>query len=273
MDRREFAAFAATSLVGLAAHRAWASGSVRDGLAVPLHDMSDWPDDWTGNEQIVMLAYPGMTALDLVGPQYMFASLWGADVKVAAKTRDPIVSDTRLTIVPDISFDQAAADLDVIFVPGAISGALNAMEDDETMTFLADRGRTARYVTSVCTGSLLLGQAGLLDGYRATSHWLSLPLLGEFGAIPVDERVVRDRNRVTGGGVTAGIDFGLSLIAELRGETYAQAVQLLAEYAPEPPFNAGTLGTAPGAVVDLMTGMFAGFPEHVRAVAALRRRG
>ncbi|MEM7545191.1 MAG: DJ-1/PfpI family protein [Pseudomonadota bacterium] len=232
------------------------------------HDMSAFPEKWKGNEKIVFLGYPGMTALDLVGPQYMLASLWGAEVKVAAKTLDPLPTDTGLTIVPDVTFDEAAAAPDIICVPGAVSGALDAMEDKETIEFLRDRGQKARYVTSVCTGTLLLGKAGLVDGYEVTSHWFTRPLMTEFGAIPVDRRVVRDRNRITGAGVTAGIDFGLMLVGELRDETYAQSVQLLAEYAPEPPFDAGTEATAPPVVVKMMRDMFVGLPERIKALAA-----
>ncbi|GFE64864.1 DJ-1/PfpI family protein [Litoreibacter roseus] len=272
IDRRQFAVLAA---LGLLSARATAASpptsSVRDDLDVPLHDMSGWPPDWTGSEQIVMLAYPGMTALDLVGPQYMFGSLWGATVKIAAKSREPIVSDTKLTILPDIVFSEAVEAPDVLFVPGGISGTLNAMEDSETIEFIASQGASAKYVTSVCTGALILGQAGLLDGYRAATHWLAMPAMDAFGATAVDERVVQDRNRITGGGVTAGIDFGLSVIEELRGTEYAQTVQLLAEYAPEPPLTAGHMSSAPQDVSDRLTHMFAGFESHVRAVAALRR--
>lgn len=119
------------------------------------------------------------------------------------------------------------------------------MRDDETLDFIADWGSRAEFVTSVCTGSLLLGAAGLLKGYRATSHWGAISILKEFGAKPVDGRVVEDRNRLTGGGVTAGMDLGLTVVARLRDEFYAQGVQLMAEYAPQPPFNAGTPATAP----------------------------
>ncbi|WP_208352473.1 DJ-1/PfpI family protein [Pseudaestuariivita rosea] len=275
MDRRTFTAIAALGLIAAPTLRSQANqplptGSVRENLDTPLHDMSGWPEDWVGDEQVVMLAYPGMTALDLVGPQYMFGSLWGATVKVAAKTLDPIVSDTRLTILPDVTFEQAHDRPDILFVPGGISGTLNAMEDQETVDFLASRGAAASYVTSVCTGALLLGQAGLLDGYRVATHWLSASVMDAFGATAVNERVVRDRNRITGGGVTAGIDFGLAMIKELRGTEYAQSIQLLAEYAPEPPLNAGTLETAPADVTERMTAMFAGFETHARAVADLR---
>lgn len=240
------------------------------GAHADIHDMSDFPAHWRGEEQVVFLGYPGMTALDLVGPQYMMASLWGATVRVAAKTRAPLMTDTGLVIVPDITFDEVPERIDVLCVPGAVSGALEAMEDADTIAFLSDAGARARFVTSVCTGTLLLGQAGLIDGYRVTSHWLSRPLVEAFGAIPVDARVVRDRDRVTGAGVTAGIDFGLMLLGELRDPTYAQAVQLLAEYAPEPPFDAGTPDRAPAEVTAMMTSMFAAFPDRVRAIAERR---
>ncbi len=276
ISRRTFAMLAAAGALGpvaarqAAAQLALPEGSARANLTEPLHDMSHWPAEWTGSEQIVMLAYPGLTALDLVGPQYMFGSLWGATVKVVAKTLDPIVSDTRLTIVPDTTFDGAHETPDILFVPGGISGTLNAMEDRDTVDFLSSRGAEARYVTSVCTGAMLLGQAGLLDGYRAATHWLAMKSLDAFGAEAVEARVVRDRNRITGGGVTAGLDFGLAIIEELRGTEYAQSIQLLAEYAPEPPLTVGTLATAPAEVRDRMVAMFPGFDAHVRAIASAR---
>jgi cyclohexyl-isocyanide hydratase len=276
IDRRQFALLAALAALGLqgrsaAAQMALPEGSVRAGLDTPIHDMSVWPPEWTGTETVVMLAYPGMTALDLVGPQYFFGSLWGATVQVAAKTREPVLTDTRLVIQPDAIFDETPEAPTVLFVPGGISGTLNAMEDRETVDFLAARGEGAGYVTSVCTGALLLGQAGLIDGYRATTHWLALSSLDAFGAEAVDARVVRDRNRITGGGVTAGIDFGLAIVEELRGTEYAQAVQLLAEYAPEPPLSSGRMADAPPRVAAIMSGMFPGFETHVRALAEIRR--
>lgn len=272
INRRYFSLAALTSLLAAPHVRASESktGDSHSGHADPnaaAHTMTEFPAEWQGSEEIVFLGYPGMTALDLVGPQYMLASLWGAKVKIAAKTLDPLPTDTGLTILPDVTFDQAAAAPDVICAPGAVRGALDAMQDSETIDFLADRGSKARYVTSVCTGTLLLGKAGLIDGYRVTSHWFTRPLMTEFGAIPVDARVVRDRNRITGAGVTAGIDFGLSLVGEMRDETYAQSVQLLAEYAPEPPFNAGTPDVAPPMVTKMMRDMFVGLPDRIRALA------
>ncbi|MBX7481688.1 DJ-1/PfpI family protein [Qipengyuania qiaonensis] len=274
IDRRTFAAFAALGAIA----PSLASARVRAQTAAPpppdlppVHDMSAWPADWTGDELVVMLAYPGMTALDLAGPQYMFASLAGAKVLIAAKTLDPVVTDTRLSILPDITLDEVPSAPTILFVPGGISGTLKAMEDEETIAFLAATGNRATYVTSVCTGALLLGQAGLLAGYRATTHWLGMGALPAFGATAVSERVVTDRNRITGGGVTAGIDLGLALLGRLRGDDYARAVQLLAEYAPVPPYDSGTLDTAPPQIVARMQAMFPGFEAHVRAIAQRRR--
>lgn len=231
------------------------------------HDMSSMPPDWVRQDQIALLIYPAMTALDMVAPQYAFASLMGATVHLVAKSRDPIVSDTGLSILPTSTFDECPRDLDVICVPGGPTGTLAAMQDDTTLSFLADRGSRAKFVTSVCTGSLVLGAAGLLRGYKATSHWATRELLVEFGAVSCDQRVVIDRNRLTGGGVTAGMDLGLTVVAKLRDEFYAQGVQLMAEYAPQPPFNAGTPATAPEAVFKIMDEMFIGFRAQATEVA------
>jgi putative intracellular protease/amidase len=231
------------------------------------HDMSMVPPSWTRADQIAMLVYPQMTALDLIGPQYMFASLMGAKVHLVGKTLDPVTSDTGVTIVPTATFDTCPRDLTVLFTPGGTGGTLAAAADPATRGFMADRGSRARYVTSVCTGSLILGAAGLLRGYKATGHWAARDVLRDFGAIPVDERVVRDRNRITGAGVTAGLDFGLTMVAELRDPNYAENVQLLCEYDPHPPFNAGSLHTAPAEVRTTMTKMLAGFTKRARELA------
>jgi cyclohexyl-isocyanide hydratase len=235
--------------------------------ATPEHDMSMMSDSWMGNDKIAMLLYPGFTALDLVGPQYFFASLMGATVQLVAKDRAPVMSDTGLAIMPTATLDECPADLDVLFVPGSGGGVLDAMEDSALVAFVADRGARAKWVTSVCTGSLLLARAGLLTGYRATGHWVARDVLADFGAIPVSGRVVRDRNRMTGAGVSAGLDLGLAMTAELRNRAYAESVQLLAEYAPEPPFNAGTQATAPKAAVDMVSGMFPAFVERAKHIA------
>jgi putative intracellular protease/amidase len=220
------------------------------------------------NEQIALLIYPGFTALDMVGPQYAFGSMIGAKVHVVARTMEIVESDTKLAFRPSATFATCPDPVDIIFVPGGTKGTLAAMEDKETIAFLKSRGEKARLVTSVCTGSLVLGAAGLLKGYKATSHWLTLDLLSEFGAIPDDRRVVVDRTRMTGAGVTAGIDFGLQIVEKLRGREYAEAVQLLAEYDPDPPLKAGNPKTAPKAARDLLTEIFAPFREDVRQAAA-----
>lgn len=243
------------------------SAAAETAKPAPDHDMTGMPPSWHGTEKIAFLVYPKFTALDMVGPHYMLGSLMGATTYVVAKTKEPVVSDMGLTFVPSHSFDDCPADLDIVCVPGGSDGTLAAMEDEATIAFLKDRGARAKYITSVCTGSLVLGAAGLLTGYKATSHWAAREVLKDFGAEPVDARVVTDRNRITGAGVTAGLDFGLALVAKLRDDTYAQSVQLLAEYAPEPPFNAGTPNTAPAPVREMMTAMFPKFVANAHAVA------
>ncbi len=232
-----------------------------------VHDMHAAPASWTRADEIAMLVYPRMTALDLIGPQYMFASLMGARVHLVAKRKELVITDTGVGIMPTATFDDCPKDLTVLFAPGGTDGTLAAMQDPETRAFMADRGQRARYVTSVCTGSLILGAAGLLKGLKATSHWAALASLAEFGAIPTDERVVRDGNRITGAGVTAGLDFGLVMAAELRSPDYAQNLQLLCEYDPHPPYNAGSMRTAPPEVQATMRRMFSAFPERVHKVA------
>jgi cyclohexyl-isocyanide hydratase len=196
--------------------------------------------------EIGMLLYPGLTLLDLIGPATVFS--WFANIHLVWKTTDIVKSDTGIGIQPTDSFDSCPMDLDVLFVPGGF-GQPKIMGDQEVLAFLADRGSRAKYVTSVCSGSLLLGAAGLLKGYEATSHWAARDGLSAFGARPVDARVVVDRNRATGGGVTAGIDFGLVLLAKLRGNEAAQLTQLAMEYDPEPPFQSGSPRTADPAIV------------------------
>ena len=269
-NRRDFLK-TATSIAGalvVGAGQASAANTPAQATDAPLeHDMSAMPASWMGNDKIAMLLYPGFTALDLVGPQYFFANLMGASVQLVAKDRTPVMSDTGLAIVPTATLEECPADLDVLFVPGSGGGVLDAMEDPALVAFVADRGARAKWVTSVCTGSLLLARAGLLTGYHATGHWVAREVLADFGAIPVNERVVRDRNRMTGAGVSAGLDLGLAMTAELRDRAYAEGVQLLAEYAPKPPFDAGTPDTAPKAVVEMIGGMFPGFIDRAKRIA------
>jgi transcriptional regulator GlxA family with amidase domain len=159
------------------------------------------------------------------------------------KTTDPVRSDSGVAMHPTTTFADCPADLDVLFVPGG-QGQAPIAADEDVLEFLADRGARARYVTSVCGGSLILGAAGLLRGYRATTHWSGIDVLALFGAEYAEGRVVVDRNRITGGGVTAGLDFGLVVLARLLGEDTAKMTQLMLEYAPDPPFDAGTPQTA-----------------------------
>lgn len=186
--------------------------------------------------QCAMLLFPGFTMLDLIGPQTVLCG--PVTTQLVAKTRDPVISDTGISISPAAAFDDIPQDLDILFVPGG-PGQVDVFKDDATLAFLADRGARARWVTAVCTGSLILGAAGLLKGYKATTHWAAVPLLPIFGAEHAEGRVIIDRNRITGGGVTAGIDFGLTLLDAIFGPGIARATQLLMEYDPAPPFDAG----------------------------------
>ena len=210
----------------------------------------------TANEESVpttvgMVLFPNLTQLDLTGPYEVFARMPSTRVCLLAAALTPVRSERGLTISPDTTLDNAPS-LDVLFVPGG-PGVSEVMEDEAFLDFLRRQGKQARYVTSVCTGALLLGAAGLLRGYRATTHWLSMDLLDKFGAQAVSERVVIDRNRITGGGVTAGIDFAFVVAAELYGERVAREIQLTMEYSPEPPFCSGSPKTAEAELVHQVT--------------------
>ncbi|KVN87760.1 dimethylglycine dehydrogenase [Burkholderia ubonensis] len=196
---------------------------------------------------IGFLVFPGVQQLDLTGPHDVLASLPDAAAHLVWKTREPVASSSGLALTPGHTFADCPP-LDVICIPGG-TGITDLLSDRETIDFVRERSAAARYVTSVCTGALLLGAAGLLRGRRATTHWAFHALLEPLGAVPVRERVVRDGNLFTGGGVTAGIDFALTIAAELAGDDEAQAIQLELEYAPAPPFDAGSPDTAPAGVV------------------------
>lgn len=184
-----------------------------------------------------ILCFPSVQQLDLTGPYEVFASARDARVDLVWKDKAPVRASTGLWLTPDLTFEKAPA-FDVICVPGG--GGVNALlTDEETLDFLRAQAKTARFVTSVCTGALVLGQAGLLAGKRAATHWNAMDFLPRLGATPVEARAVRDGNLITAGGVTSGIDFGLSVIAELLGQDEAETIQLSLEYAPAPPFDAG----------------------------------
>lgn len=218
---------------------------------------------------IAMLHYPQFTALDLVGPHQVFSALEGYKVELVWKTTDLVTSDAGLTVKPTLAFKDCPEELAILFVPGGTMGTVKMMADADVLAFLKSRAEKSDYVTSVCTGSLVLGAAGLLRGYKATTHWGALDVLKILGAEPVKERVVQDRNRFTGGGVTAGIDFGLTVAARLKGEAYAKRVQLIMEYAPAPPFKSGTPAEAGPELTKATAAMFAPFSRA--AVAAAER--
>jgi len=197
---------------------------------------------------IGMLIFPDMTQLDFTGPYEVFGQVPGAEIKVISTSMEPVAARGGLRFLPDTTLDNAPQ-LDVLFVAGG-PGVSAAMEDAKVLEFLRRQAVKAKFVTSVCTGSLLLGAAGLLKGYRATAHWMSLDLLPYFGAITLPDRVVIDRNRITGGGVTSGIDCALVIAGELVGSDAAKKIQLMIEYNPAPPFDCGHPSKADPALVE-----------------------
>jgi cyclohexyl-isocyanide hydratase len=197
--------------------------------------------------RIGMILFAGFTQLDLTGPFEVFARFPEAEVLLLSHDLQPVYADKGMGILPTQTFAECGT-LDILFVPGG-PGVSFAMQSQTIQDFLRQQGASAQYVTSVCTGSLVLASAGLLNGYRATTHWMSVDLLRYFGVIVADERVVQDRNRITGGGVTAGIDFALYLADVLYGRSHAQGIQLSLEYNPQPPFAGGHPSLSDPAVV------------------------
>lgn len=192
----------------------------------------------TDHLRVAFLLFPNVTQLDLTGPAQVLSRLGNAKLDLVWRTREPVMTDAGFAIVPTATFDEVQR-ADILCVPGGI-GVTDVIADDEAIAWVARVGAGAQWVTSVCTGSLILGGAGLLRGYRAATHWAWRDMLPLFGAEPVAARTVIDRNRVTGGGVTAGIDFALTLTALIRGEAHARVLQLGFEYDPQPPFDAGS---------------------------------
>jgi cyclohexyl-isocyanide hydratase len=197
--------------------------------------------------RIGMLLFPHLTQLDLTGPFEVMHRIPGAELHLVWKDLASVRADSGLGLLPTTRLDDCPP-LDVVFVPGGV-GQIPLMSDDVVLDFLAAQSKNARYVTSVCTGALVLGAAGLLDGYDATTHWAFTDVLPVFGARHVHKRVVVDRNRITAGGVTAGVDFGLHIAAEIAGEDVAKAIQLGIEYDPGPPFKSGHPDQADPALV------------------------
>lgn len=224
--------------------------------------------------QIGFVLFPSLTQLDLTGPWEVLSKLPGATCHLLAPDLQPVKSSSAgLTILPTTTY-AGCPQLDIVCVPGG-PGHLQTMEDQATLDFLKRQAPGCRYVTAVCTGAMVLGAAGLLKGYRATTHWMSLERLAAFGATPVSERVVTDRNRVTGGGVTAGIDFGLTLAAAIAGEQVAREIQLQIEYEPQPPFGGSPATADPATVASLRgkLGPYATMMQEVDARAVARLNG
>ena len=217
--------------------------------------------------QIGFLVFPQITQLDFTGPLQVFSRVPGATVHLIWKRFEPVPSDTVLTIIPTQTIAESPQ-LDVICVPGGY-GTDDLMVDDEVLDFLRRQAAGAKYITSVCTGSTVLAAAGLLKGYRASTHWSAIEALSLLGAIPSRERVCIDRNRLTGGGVTAGIDMALTLAAQLTDRQTAEGIQLGIEYNPAPPFSAGSPETAPADVLAAMKTRMA--PSQARRIEIAKR--
>jgi cyclohexyl-isocyanide hydratase len=199
------------------------------------------------NFTVGFVLFPDLTQLDLTGPLQVLARLPQSQTVVAAKSRAPVPSDCGLSLLPTHSFAEAPA-FDLICVPGGVKGVIGAIGDRETVDFVRRQAQSARYITSVCTGAFVLGVAGLLQRRRATTHWAYTELLPLVGAQYEKARIVRDGNLITAGGVTAGVDFGLAVVAEIAGETVARSIQLGIEYDPAPPFDSGHPDRASAAV-------------------------
>jgi len=227
MNRRQLLQLAATARAAAIATRTAGAESPAAAAAPPA-------------TRIQMLVYPGMTLQDLVGPLQVWAAWPGVEIQFAWKDAGPVTTDSGLAVVATTSLEGAWTAPDILFTPGGLLPTFELLDDATVIDFLRTRGAQAKWVTSVCTGAVLLGAAGLLRGYRAATHWFARDALALFGATPSNERWVIDRNRATGGGVTAGIDFGLALLAHVAGPELARVTQLALEYSPQPPFRSGT---------------------------------
>jgi cyclohexyl-isocyanide hydratase len=227
-----------------------------------------------GSEQIAILVYPEFTALDALGPHYFLAGMMGATVRFVAKTLDPVpcegASKGGFYVKPQLTFADCPEELDLLLVPGGLTGTFAAIEDKATINFLKSRAAKTKLIGSVCTGSLVLGAAGLLKGRKATSHWQMLEVLKSVGATPVAERIVFDgTDRVTAAGVSAGLDLGLELVRRYRGDFYAKGMQLLGEYDPNPAFpGGGNPKTADPTAVNMLNMMHAPLVDKFKTTLA-----
>lgn len=272
LQRRRFFELMGTGLVGVAAS-GWGGCAPPDASPDAPPDALEGSQDSlfrladpVSGQHIAMLVYPQMTMLDLLGPHTCFVAL-GMTIHLVWKSLEPLTADTGVTFMPTSTFESCPEELEILFVPGSTAGTSALVRDREVLDFVRSRGERAKLVTSVCTGSLVLGAAGLLRGYKATSHWLTHGMLALVDAKPVDARYVEDRNRITGAGVTSGIDFGLRIVERLRSRELAEMLQLLLEYAPDPPFDAGHPRSAPAGEVAALRALFA--PLQLDASLAL----
>jgi cyclohexyl-isocyanide hydratase len=197
--------------------------------------------------KIGFIIFPDLTQLDFTGPLQVLSRLPQSATLIVAKSEAPVPSDCGLSLVPTHTFANCPP-LDLLCAPGGSYGVVQAIGDRETIEFVRRQAGAAQYVTSVCTGAFILGVAGILKGRRATTHWAFADLLPLVGATHEKARVVKDGNVITASGVTSGIDFGLSVVAEIAGETTAQTIQLGIEYDPAPPFDSGHPDRAPAAI-------------------------
>lgn len=214
--------------------------------------------------RFALLVFPNVMQLDLTGPYEVFSLVKDAEVLLVWKDRAPVVSSTKLSLTPTTTFADCPT-LDVLCVPGG-RGVNALLEDEVVLSFVREQAAGVRYLTSVCSGALVLGAAGLLKGKRATTHWDAHDFLGRFDAVPTEGRIVQDGNLITAGGVTAGIDFGLALVAELLGRPEAEAIQLCLEYTPAPPFRSGTPKEASPEVLSRAKERLAASREARRAI-------
>jgi cyclohexyl-isocyanide hydratase len=277
MNRRQFTqSSAAAILAALAQAEVAAQGGARVGeTEASKHEAAMKEAQALGANKrlkIAFLIYPGMFLQDLVGPLTVFEALMQRDIFLVWKDTKPLpplarVATPLINVTPNMSFYDCPDDLDVICVPGGAVGTVQAMQDEAVLGFLRTKGSKAKFITSVCTGSLILGAAGLLKGYRATTHWVVRDVLSQLGATPVQQRIVEDRNRITGGGVTAGIDFGLAIAAKLASESYAKAIQLYIEYDPQPPFDSGSPEKAAPATKRMIEAMLASVTDSAMLAA------
>lgn len=267
MNRRDF-------LVASAAATAAAALPIAS-IALGTQSQPQRNDDYfkarKGLPIVAMLVYPEFTALDLIGPYQFLTSMMDHQVVLVSKAKGLHYADTALAIETDMTFEQCPKEVAAIVIPGGTNGTVRAMKDAETLGFVHSRAEHAKVVSSVCTGSFVLAAAGLLKGKRATGHWVARDLLKEFGAIPVNERVVRDGNIVTGAGVSAGLDLGLALVSILASDNYAKLSQLWLEYDPQPKFDYGSPAKATKEDVAMLETMAPKFRADLLACTKQRR--